>query len=411
MRRDEILKEITDFYIHSPGFNGVPYKVIKDKYHMLEENALKDALVDLIREGKVTINYNVNPHIKQYQDFPAAQQISVLRGNSIREICLYPTEKHLAGVLDPAKYREQPFTRMLYLGRPQLEPLYFNLAVLREYASEPGCRVVHTTDYAGAVVYNIKDSCGQDKTLLPIFRLGYTRESGERVVAAYLRHLKNLAPNHQQKWHAYLMAGVACDTIEDQEQNAVYGQWAEKVSIYAAFVEELYHINQMSFRVFGEKMFQQDFKKSRPEHFRPLLVPTAGQYHEFLRALNGMLAGNLNAAFLLPEQSAGESAGQAHPPDDASKIQLLDAWLRQRVRLPDCEAYDFIIQPFAQVHGLVQEQLHNPGEYNKEYINQQNKLMTEVYDAVNTIRELFAQHPLVKGYKMPDWLNKENLII
>jgi len=46
-------------------------------------------------------------------------------------------------------------------------------------------------------------------------------------------------------------------------------------------------------------------------------------------------------------------------------------------------------------------------KYNKEYIKEQNELIIESYESIKTIRILFANHPVVKDYKVPDWLNKQ----
>ncbi|MDF9408944.1 MAG: hypothetical protein A4E52_01303 [Pelotomaculum sp. PtaB.Bin013] len=402
MSKIEILKRITSYYINSNDFNGIPYDEIKIEYMDLNENMLKTIIVDLIKEKKITLNYTINPYIKQYNDFPITQQISVLNNNTIKQICLYPTEEHLTTTLEEIKYSDKPFTNMLYLGKPQLEPLFFEMSILNDYFNESGYHINVISDYSGSIAYNYKDRCKKDKILLPVFEFGYVKKSKEKVVAACLRHLNILSVEHQSKWMSYLITGEECQTVYGGYHNSIFGEWVENASIYEAFIEELFHINEMSLKIFGERIFKEDFKKNRPEGFRPLFIPNKKNYYEFVHVLDNMMSENINIAFFAEVQAV-----------DKSTIQLLDEWLRKKVRLLDDKDYTDIINPFIKV-GIIKQELArgiNNNHFNKEYISEQRLLIKETYESIKKVRMLFADHPAIKGYKIPDWLNRDNLII
>lgn len=401
MNKLELINKVTSFYINSNDFNGTPYEEIKKEYKKFDENDLIAIIVDLIREKKITLNYTINPYIKQYNDFSITQQIDVLKNNSIKNICLYPTEEYLNSILDKTKYCDKPFTNMLYFGKPQLEHLFFDMRILENYSNDPGYHINIISDYSGSIAYNFKDRCEKDKILLPSFELGYVKKSKEKVVAACLRHLNILSVEHQIKWMSYLIADEECQTVYKDYHNSIFGEWVENASIYEAFIEELFHIVNLSLNIFNERIFKEDFKKNRPDGFRPLFVPNEKNFNEFVHALDNMMSENINIVFFEGAQAANKSS-----------IQIFDEWLRKKVRLQDDEDYNVIIEPFFKISITRQKLAHDiNNDYNKKYINEQNILMKEAYESIRAIRMLFTNHPAIKGYKVPDWLNRDDLII
>lgn len=402
MNKTEILNNITNYYINSHDFNGIPYMEIKNKYKNYDENDFKAIIIDLIKEKLITLNYTINPHVKQYSDFPITQQIEVLKNNSVKQIYFYPTEEHLESTLDENKYSDKPFINMLYFGKPQLEPLFFDMRILAEYSND-SYHINVISDYSGAIAYNYKDMCEKDKILLPAFELGFVNKSRERVVAASLRHLKDLSVEHQNKWMSYLIVDDECQTFCGDYHNSIFGEWVENASIYEAYIEELFHINQMSLSIFDKKLFKEDFKKNRPDGFRPLFVPNENNYNNFINVLDDMMSGNINITFFEESQDSFNNPA-AH---------LFNEWLRKKVILQDDEDYNVIINPFLRISNIKQNLAHHIGNnnYDKKYINEQNSLLKEAYESIKAVRTLFAGHPAVRGYSVPDWLNKDDLIL
>lgn len=400
MHKTEILNEITANYINSADFNGTPYENLLREYKDFDESDLKSAIIDLIKGERISLNYTVNPFIKQYYNFPVTQQISVLNDRSIKQICLYPTEAHLNDVFKGTKHSDKPFANMLYFGKPQLEPIFFDMKVLEDYDDGSRYHINVMSDYSGSIAYNLKDQCEKDKILLPLFQFGYKKNNKETVVAACLRNLNTLPAEHQNKWMSYLLANDECQIVGGDYQSSIFGEWAESPSIYKAFIEELFHINELTLKIFGVKFFKDDFRKSRPEGFNPLFVPNEKNFICFLRVMDSMMDKNINTDFFAEAQLA-----------DRSAVQLLDAWLKEKVHLPTDEDYQVFTSPFRKISDIEQKAAAGNSNYDQRYIDEQNSLMRESYGAIKSLRVLFAGHPMAKNYRVPDWLDKDDLII
>ncbi|MGW9531206.1 hypothetical protein ACWHAM_26580 [Paenibacillus terrae] len=71
----KILEEIVNFYVDSSDFNGISYWRLKEIFGIGEKETNYDPiLVELISEGKISVNYTLNPHIKQFKDFSIESQ-------------------------------------------------------------------------------------------------------------------------------------------------------------------------------------------------------------------------------------------------------------------------------------------------------------------------------------------------
>jgi hypothetical protein len=117
----ELLARIVSFYLGSRDFNGISLQALLKDGNTQSLATLKD----LIARGHVEAfsEEAVNPHIKRMPAPPITRQLSYLANDEI--VCLYPSTKHLLSVLPGHFCRHRPFTRLLALGHPQLEPLFF----------------------------------------------------------------------------------------------------------------------------------------------------------------------------------------------------------------------------------------------------------------------------------------------
>ncbi|MED1875488.1 hypothetical protein [Brevibacillus borstelensis] len=408
-----LLDRVIQFYEYSHDFNGIPFwRLIKDLN--INKQDATTIIGDLIREKKVTLNFTLNPHIKQFEDFPIDKQLEVLNDMGENTICVYPTEEILAEHIDPDKHKDKPFTRMLLLGKPQLEPIFFEIEVLENYFVDPRYIIFHS-DYSGTISYHSDSNMNErDQVLLETFGIGYD-ENDERVVAVYLRYLSDLTPEHQQRWQTY-QVNRKCKIAYAYYQNTVLGEWADEVSIYEAFIEELYHINNMSEKMFGKKLFKKDFKDGRPEHFRTIFRPTLDNYYSFIHVLDKMMSENISKDFfdgvIRLEEETERDDGKIIIRAKGT-ISLLEEWLRKSVRIQNEEDFDLIFKPFKNIRKLRQKPAHaiNKNLYSKEFYKEQNKLIHDCYTAVRMIRLLFANHPAVVGYKVPDWLFEGKITI
>lgn len=401
--KDRITNKIFDFYNNSHDFNGMPYWEL-EKLHI---SNLDSYLLQLIGENVISVNFTINPHIKQF-DFLIDKQLEYLEKNGFSQVCFYPTEILLNKTLKTDKFDNRPFTKMLAYGKPQLMPIFFKIEILNSYVTDPRYDVEHSSDYSGMICYKSEtDLEEQDQILLETFGIGY-KEEHERVIVVYLRYLSDLTPEHQQRWFTYIEKSK-CREVYEYYQNSILGEWAEYSSIYEAFIEELHHINNMSEKMFGKRLFIRDYKDERPEDFRTIFIPTLENYYKFVHVLDKLMSENISKEFFKGkvkleneiERKDGKIIIQPK-----GTIKLFEEWLKKTVKIKKEEDFDLIFKPFKMVRKLRQKPAHaiNQNIYDKSYFKIQDDLIHQCYTSVRMIRLLFANHPAVKSYKVPDWL-------
>lgn len=405
--KNELMDEIFNFYINSKDFNGVPLSSLEVKF---QSNDIKSIVSDLIIEGKVTLETDTNPHIKRFTEPLAGNQLDELETYH-GPICVYPSPSYLKKKVKPNKFIDLPFKRELLLGEGHLESHFFDISVLDHYFNDPRY-IVSNFDYYGSISikdeYYLNDDIDErDKISLQTFGLGFNEE-GERVIGGFLGYLSRLSPEHQQRWKSHVIT-EECYLDPDYFRNKIIGEWAgEYVSIYRAFCEELYQINEMCNLIFKPPLFKNDFKEKRPEEFRILLRPTLKSYEEFVLILDKMLSENINRDFFKGEIDFDEEIirkdGRIEVRPKGS-IRIFEDWLRSQFRT-DEESYRVIFDPIKDIRKQRQNPAHkiNENDYNKIYHQKQDEIMLSAYLSVRNIRLALSNHPYVKEYKVPDWL-------
>jgi hypothetical protein len=410
--KEDIVKKVLEHYIESQDYNGILAAKLA-KINELEDSIFLDMLKDLIEEDKITLTFasiSENPFIKRFPDLTIDKQIEKLKLSPLNEICVYPSSNTLSSI-DSTKYNNTPFTKMLFLGDYQLKPVFFNPIVLENYFQDPRY-IIGNDDYSGYIsisdfFYNSNDVPEKDKIVLESFGIGYTTRTDEKVIVGLLRYLSHLSPEHQQIWRSHIVLEEC--KIEENYMKNILGDWATHVSIYTAFIEELYHINEIASLMRRKPLFKQTFKDSRPRTFTPFLRPTLKNYNEFVHLLDKMLSDNINKEFFgndIPleiETVRNDGKTIINP---KGTITLLDEWLRNNIKVQDETAFSIIINPIKKVRKERQKPAHNIQEdvFDKEYYAKQKELIESVYVSLRTIRLLFMNHPAAKNYKVPDWL-------
>lgn len=407
-----ILKEITDFYIRSHDFNGIPLIGLLRKVKC-DWPELHKFLLQLIKNEKITLTFSSlgNPHIKRFPDLSPSEQAERLQSEGPEGVCAYPTASVIQSAVNAPEYNDRPFTKRLLLGEPQLLPLYFDLTVLERYYNDPRYHFWFH-DYRGSISISsshseLQETDERDKIILQSFGLGYDSKK-KRVVVVFLRYLRDLSPEHQQVWNTYLLRRK-CRISDDYYRISILGKWVKHGSIYRAFLEEQVVINKMSKLMGRPKLFKKTFKDDRPREFSLFLRPTLKNYLNFVHLLDKMISENINKDFFQKEVPLEErivhSDGTIEVRPRAT-LTLLEEWLRKAIRVEENNIFNEIIRPLKEVRRFRQKPAHNiqDNEYNRKYYDKQDELMNRVYKAVRTIRLLFANHPKVKGYKVPNWL-------
>ncbi|CEL24002.1 AAA family ATPase [Methanobacterium formicicum] len=400
----KVMDAVISNYLESHDFNGIS---MHDLRSFASENELKNIIEDLINREKITLVKDLNPHIKRFPDLPINKQLEILKENK-GIICVYPHKKVLTEFVDKDEYQNEPFKRELLLGSAQLEPIFFELSVLDNYFNDPRYLVLNS-DYNGSI--SIKDEFYEsipekDRINLQTFGLGYN-ENGDRVIVVFLRYLSDLSPEHQQIWNTYKLS-EKCLMDPDYFKNDILGEWTETVSIFNALCEEFFQINEMCKLMGKPPLFKENFREKRPDDFKIFLKPTLKNYNDFVLVLDKMISENINKDFFRGDIELTEDQTRRDGKIvviQKGTIRLFEEWLRSKFKTDD-EFFEKIFGPIKLVRKERQDPAHRIDEnvYNKKFHDDQDELILKMYIAIRNIRLAFANHPSVRGHKVPEWL-------
>jgi hypothetical protein len=300
--RQRILDEITEFYLESSDFNGLP--VLSGLG--LGWNAIVDDLRQLIAEEKVCVIYSttdMNPHIMRMGFESPDEQIAKLETID-GHACAYPLSRHLEQVVDRSRYAGRPYEPAMALGEPQLSHRAFDLSVLEFYRNDP--RYYYRNDDIRGYIHvsdeqhESEDMAESDMVFLQSFGFCYD-ESLNRGVAVFLRYLSDLTPEHQQIWQAKELEGDY-KLHPDYFRNTIMGVFGEGISVFDAFIKELQVINEIAQAIGRPPLFRKDFSRgTKPPGFTFLVRPTLKELNDFILLLDKMVSDNINRDFFQEE--------------------------------------------------------------------------------------------------------------
>lgn len=410
MTRHDLLRRITSFYLGSSDFNGMSLHGVG-----VPPAELARRVTELVREDLVSLEFgdtHPNPHIKALEQVPLEAQLEKIARLPLATACAYPTPAHLARVVDQAPYADRPFTLKLYLGEPQLRPYFFDLTVLEFYRNDPryhykvndvvGQISVMTEHYLGGQMVDA------DKVVLETFGFAYDAKLN-RAVAAYLRYLHRLSPEHQRMWQAKLLSGDY--KLHPDYWRRTHGHWAGGVSIFAAFLEEMHQINEVARLIGRPQFFRREYRgEERPRQFTFLIRPTLREFNDFVHLLDKMVSENINLDFFGRDVSLEEERKRADRRIEIvkkSSLRVLDEWLRSMVRLDDPRAAEDLLTTFKEIRTLRQRPAHaiEQDVFDQQYFKKQRDLIIEANSAMRTLRLILALHPAARAYAVPNWLD------
>lgn len=413
-KKDNIQRKITKFYLSSHDFNGFPIQNILHDFK-IEENELKDIIIFLIREKKISLNFgdiHPNAHIKAFWEEKEEIQIEKLQKSNLEHVCAYPSGLHLKEVVDSSKYQDRPFTLRLAFGEPQLSFLSFDLSVLEFYRNDP--RYYYTNNDVSGMIsvrseyYESDKMASSDKALLETFGFSYDSELN-RAVAVFLRYLSDLSPQHQQIWNAKILNGDY-KLHPDYFKASIMGDWSLGISIFEAFIEEMHHINEICKLIGRVPLFKNELRgDKKPRGLCFLIRPTLKEYNDFIHLLDKAISENMNKDFFLNDVAFKydevRNDGKVVVRQKGT-IQALDEWLKAKFRVHDRKPIEEMIDTFKKIRQLRQRPAHTIDEdiFDQKYFKQQRDIITEAYDGIRLLRLIFANHPKVKEYKIPDRL-------
>jgi hypothetical protein len=432
--KTEIENRIFDFFESSQDFNGIPLRNISDEFEIDYKESI-DIIKELVAEERVSLQSSTNPHVIGFKHHSIENQIHLLEEaknttidcqelmgikfqveNTDYPICLYPSVKSLNDKRNLESFGYAHYSRLLALGSPQLEPIFFDIEVLERYYSDPRFDFKFD-DYSGSI------SCKYDELYNPLtrneddiyiksFGIGFDKEDN-RVAVVLLRYLHNLTAEHQIYWKN--KERKDCQVLEEYYQNIVKGQWTFAHSIFSAFIEEQKCLNELSEKIFDIKLFKQSFEEEkRPKEFTFFLSPTLKNYHDFIHLLDKMISDNINQKFFKDKVAMYELKDDNGVTIKQNKgtLRLLEEWLTSVFNIKGGGAISEVIKPFKKIRKERQSPAHKINEnlYDISLIEQQKQTMTDVYNSMRQLRNIFSLHPKARGYEITDWLENGKIL-
>lgn len=409
MTETELLKLVTDFYLGSRDFNGLPARHLG-----LQEIGLRGLLTRLISSHLVSVNFgdrHPNPHILAFDPEAADEQIAKLAKLDLQEACLYPTRDHLTKTVKSSRYRGQPFRLMLARGEAQLSFLSFDLKVLEYYRNDPRYSY-RCDDISGRISATSEASLKRqlrdaDQVVLQTFGFSYNNDMN-RAVAVYLSYLARLSPEHQRTWRAHLLSESF--KLHPQYHQMSMGHWGDGASLFTSFLAEQRLINEMSRAMGRASFFRKEYtEEARPKMFGFIVRPTSTEFNGFVLLLDKLLSDNINLEFFRGEVEleieTKRKDGKITVKPKGS-LHVLEDWLAKAVQFPNPGPKEEMLKTLKRVRKLRQKPAHaiHEDEFNQKYFKDQRQLMIEAYQALRTLRLIFANHPEAKECSVPTWL-------
>ena len=283
------------------------------------------------------------------------------------------------------------------------------MRILEFYRNDP--RYYYETDDIQGNI-SAKTERGLDKsdeTFLQTFGFAYDEGIKNRYVAVYLRYLADLTPEHQQRWKLEEFNGNTF--LHPDYIRTTGGNWPEKESIFNAFCAEMRIINEMTLKIFGERLFRKTYDRdNKPKKFGFLVRPTRDEYDDFVHLLDKMLSDNLNKEFFKGkvELTKLEKRGEVFIEQNKGTIVLLQEWLDKIVKFPDPKPKDDMIKTLKEIRDERSKPAHHvqDDKWDNKYFAEQREIIMRAYQAIRTLRLIFSNHPLAKSVNVPDWLCK-----
>lgn len=391
----ELLNEITDFYLNSNDYNGYPLfpEYIEDSF---------ESILALIKKEKVTLYWDPdNPHIKRFSERNLEFQINKLAEcvedkDVAREVCLYPSKKHLRDIVPNNRLSNKPFERMLLLGNAHLEPSYFEPSVMYEFRDKPNKYTLSINGVSGSLLYQEEDS-----SFIKTFGFGLNKDlkNYEVVIAVFTRYLADLAPLEQKVWRKYLQPNQENYFLHPDYAIMTMGRWDFKESLYKAFLEEIKVINAITQVAYGKKLFREEYSQADLPLFSYILIPSVKEYLDFVRLVNNILIDNIDKKFFKDFSIKGYK--------EKGTITLLEEWLQENIIFEEeqslKEMFSFIRKELRKDRSKAS---HNeqPNLVDLKYFRIQRDFIVKCYKIVRNLRRGLYNNLPVESVCIPIWL-------
>lgn len=427
---DKIRNRVYDFFIKSNDFNGIPLRNISVEFEIDYQESI-DLIKNLVVDNSVSIQSSTNPHIIGFQHYPTESQLKILDDakevtvdkkkfgeitvsfeNTEFPICLYPSQEYLKSNRDLNEFKSAEYTKLLATAEPQLSLRFFEIEVLERYSNDPRFDFKFE-DYSGKIscIYDDNDKPilrEEDQVFLKTFGLGFDSD-GNRLAVVYLRYLNNLTPEHQVIWKSKEVTGK-CKILQEYHENTINGNWTFSHSVFSGFLGELKCLNDLSKVIFDKILFKRDFDgENRPKEFIFFFTPTLKNYYEFIGLLDKMISENIDKKFFKDKIELFDfveiEEGVVERKQKGT-IRLFEEWLMSIYNVDNPTVLKDVFKPFKKVRAERQKPAHKISEnkYDNKYVELQKSLISDCYNSMRILRDIFKQHRKANGFEVPDWL-------
>ncbi len=413
MSEKQLLQAITDYYLDSRDFNGLPIRTVE-----LPREQLEDLLIALIKAGDISVRFDDgpdNPYVKRLKPLTKEKQIECLRqAEDITHIVAYPEGEKLRKAVVPQRYNGRPYRLIVAKGMPILECAYFKLESLEKFRNDPRY-YYQINDIVGAI-YN-HDGEGPNKAdSLYIKSVGFAYDDDmNRAVCIFYADLMDLRKEQQQYWKHYEINGNY-RPHPDYIWSQVYGQWPEKGSLPEAFSAELGAINELTMDSYGKKLFKENYSgHDRPKELSFLIRPTAKEFDAFIHILDKLISENIDRRFFRdlvnPETEEVRKDGKILVRQKGS-LRMLEEHVRECFKPKgNSDDLDKMFATFKKIRSMRTKPAHTiqPDKFDMKYFKEQRALLIETYGALRLLRLILQNHPDADRSKIPDWLYKGDI--
>lgn len=295
---------------------------------------------------------------------------------------------------------EGHYTRKLTNEECSYKLVYFEADLLRNIIDDS--RYVISNN---SFKYNISitEEYDNDETLDEKFKfildnvgLGFD-ENNERIFAVLLKELSELHPEMQKRFIVYeVKKKTYIDPSYIKSMND--GEWPDP-SLFSAILYQIEQINNLCSNN-DVTLFKSDYKNKPPIEFNILVLPTKKEYDNFIKVFDIMLSDNINQKFFEGQIDLIEFTNKDGTKEKyKGTIALLKEWLGE------IGVSQEIIQKSIKIIKKVRSQRSKPShnirenEFNIKYIQNQNNIILEVYNAfrllideISQIKELKIKH-------------------
>lgn len=398
----DLLAEVIDRYLGSRGFNGF-FMRAGDPRGVAAETLTRKRLVEVVGEDDFP-----NPHIRPWESRRSIDEqvvsLAAALANENHGVCLYPTSTALADREEVRALADQPYTQRLAAGAGQLDIAFFRTDVLESYRNDP--RFTFRFDDFGArasvseKVYEDINEPAADKVSVTLgfaYRQPLERDAPiVRFVAAFLRDVARLSPEHQRRWETYEVAG------EDINPHPIWlaeamGEWIDRIGPFDAMFAELAALDELYERAFGMPLLR---TTERPDDFGWILRPSQREFDDFIQTLDKLLSDNMR-------HDAFDAAGIPSVDETGRQLGTLNRLdrLLERARVPE-DQRKAVLKPLREIRSARSKPAHalrqNVGD--ETFIRRQAEILQQVTQSIEALRRFWQKHPRNRDWLSPDEL-------